>query len=367
MRKYVLFIILICLLGMPSWASAFPAKKVYKKTSGSVVLIVSRSESSGSLVGAGSIVSRSGLVVTNAHVVIDKKTGEPYEQVRVFIKPNTVSGDLRKDLVNKYKARVMTYDVDLDLALVKVKDFYSDTDLIELADPGEIMVGEEVVAIGHPEQGGLWSLTYGRISGQIADQSKIKGKNVFQTDTSVNRGNSGGPLLDKRGYMVGVNTNIARLGEGNLPITGVNFAVKSSVVKRWMKDGGYAIDYGKEPLEGPAMPEPAPVSVEPEKAEPEPKEAAPVKIEPEPVREKPVEVKPVLPKEIPVKVKPVDVKPKVVDEEDPFERMTKAEKGKIESDTILTPKRPITHDDLFTEVEKELEDLMEEMRMKIRR
>ena len=117
-----------------------------------------------------------------------------------------------------------------------------------MADPDEIKIGEEVIAIGHPEQGGLWSLTYGRISGSIENFSDIDGKDVFQTDTSLNRGNSGGPLLDQRGYMVAINSNIARLGSGGLPITGVNFAIKSSVVKKWLSKEGYTIAYGQKPL-----------------------------------------------------------------------------------------------------------------------
>jgi serine protease Do len=260
----------------------------------------------------------------------------------VFIKPDVVTGGLKRDLVNRHGAKVLSYDLDLDLALLRIKDFHADIAAVELADPGEIMVGEEVVAIGHPEQGGLWSLTYGRISGQITDQSGGRGKDVFETDTSVNRGNSGGPLLDGRGYMVGVNTNIARLGKDDLPITGVNFAVKSSVVRRWLGSKGYTVEYGSIPLDESAR---------------GPEAAKPVTV--------PVPAKDKLPEPAPLKDKPAVKVPEP--EEELSLGMERAGEGDIMSDTILTPKRPITHDELFEEVERELEDLMEEMRKKIRR
>src|SRR5206468_6675576 len=89
-------------------------------------------------------------------------------------------------------------------------------------------------AIGHPEHGAKWSLTTGRIGGEWANFEGVTGKDVYQMETSVNRGNSGGPLLDGNGYMVGINTAIARRSEDGLAITGINFALKSSVVRAWI-------------------------------------------------------------------------------------------------------------------------------------
>ena len=103
------------------------------------------------------------------------------------------------------------------------------------------MVGDPVLAIGHPESGGLWSLTSGRIGSIIKNQSGIKGKHVFQTETSLNRGNSGGPLLDGNGDMVGVNTNISRRSSDGLAITGINFAVQSNVLRDWLRMGGISL------------------------------------------------------------------------------------------------------------------------------
>jgi S1-C subfamily serine protease len=64
------------------------------------------------------------------------------------------------------------------------------------------------------------------------------GKHVFQTETGLNRGNSGGPLLDGEGRMVGVNTAIARVAADGLPITSISFSLKSSVAAQWLREQG---------------------------------------------------------------------------------------------------------------------------------
>lgn len=179
-----------------------------------------------SIIGAGSIISRDGLVLTNTHVVIDKSTNKSFPHISIYLKPDKLTGVVKDDLSRRLDAQVLHYSVELDLALLKAKDLHSEINIIELADPSEIKIGEEVIAIGHPEQGGFWSLTYGRISGELSNYQSMPGKDMYQTDTGVNRGNSGGPLLDRREYMVAVNSNIARLSKDGLPITGVNFAIK---------------------------------------------------------------------------------------------------------------------------------------------
>ena len=295
MKRFLLLIAIMTAFHSTSFAGDF-AIEVYQQKAKAVVFIVGRSEGRSSMVGAGSVISTSGIIVTNAHVVIDKRTSEPFSNITVYLKPDKVTGSQKKDLVAPYTASVKAFDIDLDIAIMKIEGLPTDISVIELADPEEVKIGGEVVAIGHPEQGGFWTLTYGRISGEIASQKGIKGKDVYQTDTSVNRGNSGGPLLDKRGYMVGINTNIARLGAGNLPITGVNFALQSIVVKKWLGEQDIMLDYGTKPLYK--------------------------------------------------DLKPVEVK--------------------REGDTILTTKRPYKINDLFKQVENEMENMMEDMRGKIR-
>ena len=133
----------------------------------------------------------------------------------------------------------MAYNLDLDLALVKIVGTEAPLPTIKFADSETVAVGDQVYAIGHPEQGGLWSLTTGIISANWQDYGGIAGKNLFQTDASINRGNSGGPLLDERGRMIGVNSMIARKAKDGLMITDINFSIRSNVVLNWLENVGY--------------------------------------------------------------------------------------------------------------------------------
>ncbi len=138
----------------------------------------------------------------------------------------------------------------------------------------DVGVGEATAAIGHPEHGAKWSLTTGRIGGEWANFEGVTGKDVYQMETSVNRGNSGGPLLDGNGYMVGINTAIARRSEDGLAITGINFAIKSSVVRAWLGQALSQIEAKKSKVSEPPPPPPAVAAAEPPPLEPERKEAA---------------------------------------------------------------------------------------------
>jgi serine protease Do len=102
-----------------------------------------------------------------------------------------------------------------------------------------------VVAIGHQEQGGLWTLTTGVISAEVDNFNCVKGKQVFHTETGLNRGNSGGPLLDGEGWMIGVNTAIARVASDGLPITSIGFSLKSSVARPWLREQGVGFELDK--------------------------------------------------------------------------------------------------------------------------
>ena len=64
--------------------------------------------------------------------------------------------------------------------------------------------------IGHPENGGLWTLTSGRVGSKIRNFQKIQGKHLFQAEASINHGNSGGPLLNLHGQMIGVVSSMYR-------------------------------------------------------------------------------------------------------------------------------------------------------------
>jgi serine protease Do len=214
-------------------------REIYDRDSPAVVMVIGYSNNgqrgSG---GTGSIIQRDGLILTNAHVVIEEHTGKPYPRLTIYLKPDRVSGDAKTDLSRSAKGRVVAFSQSLDLALLKLDGPPGPFPVLELEDSDRIEIGDRVVAIGHPEQGGLWTLTTGTISAQFENFEATKGKSVFQTETGLNRGNSGGPLLDSYGRMVGINTAIARLAPDGMPITSISFSLKSNVAKGWLRDQG---------------------------------------------------------------------------------------------------------------------------------
>ncbi|MFI5362435.1 MAG: S1C family serine protease, partial [Elusimicrobiota bacterium] len=227
----------------------FDPKTIYRAASKSVALILCGADAGAGELGTGSVVDAGRhRILTNAHVVIRDSTHEPWPLVHVYFKPARMTGDAKQDMVNPVDGKVVAFDRALDLALVEVPRLPSDAASLALDDPRGVSVGDRVAAIGHPEQGGLWTLTTGVISTLVADVGGVAGKNAFQTDTSINRGNSGGPLLDARGGIVGVNTSMARKAADGLAITSVNFALRSDVARRWMAAQDETLAYGGAPI-----------------------------------------------------------------------------------------------------------------------
>lgn len=229
---------MLALVGAVSFAPAVQAKEltpreIYKSYAKAVVLVFATDGSAQGSAGTGSIISDDGQIITNAHVVAQE--GKPFKKVFVYLKPDKLVGSMKDDLKHRYKATILDIDPQLDLALLKMDEPPAGLSKIAFVDPEAVEVGEPVVAIGHPETGGLWTLTSGSISSVVKDFQGIEGKDVFQTEASVNRGNSGGPLLNAYGQMVGINTCISRRAADGLAITDINFSLKSSVPVEWMK------------------------------------------------------------------------------------------------------------------------------------
>jgi serine protease Do len=240
-------------VGALLWNSGLYAKElsprdIYEQASPAVVMVMGHADSgrSGSG-GTGSIIQADGLVLTNAHVVIEERTGKPYPRLSVFLKPPRVTGDSRTDLSRMLRARVVTYSTPLDLALLKLESAPAPLPVVAFSESTQGRIGDRVVAIGHPEQGGLWTLTTGVISAEVDNFNGVKGKHVFQTETGLNRGNSGGPLLDSEGHMIAVNTAIARLASDGLPITSISFSLKSNVAAQWLREQGLQRPLPTEP------------------------------------------------------------------------------------------------------------------------
>ncbi len=218
-------------------------KEIYAQHSQAVVLIFATDGRNDGSSGTGSIISEKGLIITNAHVVAKENT--PFSNIFVYLKPNKITGDHSKDLQNRFSAELLKIDYPLDLALLKIKSDRETFPVMQFVNPDDVSIGDSVAAIGHPEQGGLWTLTTGSISSVVANFNSVPGKDVFQTEASFNRGNSGGPLIGETGGMVGVNTCIARKASDGLTITDINFSLKSGVAVQWLSQNGYQFSYMK--------------------------------------------------------------------------------------------------------------------------
>ena len=221
-------------------------REIYEQASPAVVMVMGYADGgrkgSG---GTGSIIQSDGLVLTNAHVAIEEQTGKPFARLSVFLKPARVTGESTSDLSRMVRAKVVAYSQPLDLALLKLDGVTELLPVIDVSESERVRIGDRVVAIGHPEQGGLWTLTTGVISAEVDNFNGVKGKQVFQTETGLNRGNSGGPLLDGEGRMIGVNTAIARVAADGLPITSISFSLKSSVATQWLREQGVGTRAGR--------------------------------------------------------------------------------------------------------------------------
>jgi putative serine protease PepD len=204
--------------GAPASAPAPGPALVGAKQTGDVAAIyaaarnsvVSIKTSSGS--GTGFVVDKDGTIVTNAHVV----GSESSVQVQ-FADDETVTGQVRG------------VDRSSDLAVVKVSTGRSLKPLA-LADSSAVRTGQLAVAIGSPF-GLSQTTTAGIVSGtgrHIEAPDGFQIDSVIQTDAPINPGNSGGPLLDAKGRVIGVNSQIASQSGGSV---GIGFAVPSNTVR----------------------------------------------------------------------------------------------------------------------------------------
>ena len=169
--------------------------------------------------GSGVIISADGYIVTNNHV-IDKA-----DQVYITLDDN-----------RKYTAKVVGVDLDTDLALLKIE--VNKLSYLTFGNSEKLEVGEWVLAVGNPFN--LTStVTKGIVSAKArrADLHKlgsgIKIEAFIQTDAAVNKGNSGGALVNLKGELVGINTAIST---PNGSFAGYSFAIPSSIVQRVVGD-----------------------------------------------------------------------------------------------------------------------------------
>ena len=207
-------------------------KEIYQKTAPAVVMVYGTDGKIGST-GTGSIIEKSGLILTNTHVI--SNGGKLWDQQFVFLKPAKLTGNNKTDLKQGFQVKVIATNPTYDLAILQMIDPPDDLPTLPLSNLKNVGIGEPTIAIGHPSGGALWSLTTGRLSASFLDYGDVKGWGVYQTETSLNPGNSGGPLLDGAGNIIGINTFIIRKNAGGLALTGLNFAVMSTTATDWLK------------------------------------------------------------------------------------------------------------------------------------
>jgi len=173
--------------------------------------------------GSGFFITESGVVVTNRHVVEGSQTasittsqGETISSEAIFVHPGN------------------------DLALIKVKA--GQYPFLRLADPSSTNVGSDVIAIGSPGLPGGNTLLVNTVTKGVVSAFRKSDSfgMLLQTDVNINHGNSGGPLLNTNGEVVGVNT----LGYREGGATGLNFAIFSSELLKMLKEHfNYSPDY----------------------------------------------------------------------------------------------------------------------------
>ena len=199
--------------------------QIYQQDAAGVVSIKAVT-SEGEDAGTGIVLNDEGLILTNDHVIVGASS------IAVYPSGSSQSG---------HAATLVGEDANSDLALIRVDPSGLGLKPLTLASSSSVQVGDAVYAIGNP-YGLSETFTKGIVSAlgrEIAapDGAKISG--AIQTDAALNPGNSGGPLLDEQGRVIGVNSQIASDAakvEGSQPgSTGVGFAISSNTVAQAVK------------------------------------------------------------------------------------------------------------------------------------
>lgn len=210
-----------------SSTEALSIPEIVNKVKPAVVAISTKIQSpfgEGEGLGTGFIFSEDGYILTNYHVISSS------DQISIMFSDNTTA-----------KAKIVNYDKNLDLAVIKIQGDVKVPGIVELGDSSTLQVGESVVAIGNPLGKELSNtVTSGIVS---AVNRKIKAEDnteqtYLQTDAAINSGNSGGPLLNAYGQVIGINSAKISGGEssGNASVEGIGFAIPINVAKDKISD-----------------------------------------------------------------------------------------------------------------------------------
>jgi S1-C subfamily serine protease len=218
----------------PLDGTGFDASEIYRKRASGVVTIFAlfggEQEVGAAAQGSGFLVSEDGYVLTNSHVITTAGEGEATEPPEAA---GTVYVEFRDG--ERVPAEVVGWDVYDDVGLLKVDPDDHPVNPVPLGDSADVVVGEPVAAIGSPF-GQESSLSVGVVSATERSISSLTSRynlvDAIQTDAPINRGNSGGPMFDARGRVIGINAQI-RSESGTAE--GVGFAVPINAARRSME------------------------------------------------------------------------------------------------------------------------------------
>ena len=187
--------------------------------------------SSATATGTGVVITTNGYIVTNAHVIYDTEYNAGLA--------NSISVIVNEE--DRYDAEVIGYDTDYDLAVLKINA--NDLTAAEFGKSDELSLGQDVIAIGNPLGFELMNtVTSGIVSG-LNRQITINEKSMtlIQTDAAINSGNSGGPLINKNGQVIGINSSKMSASYSEASIEGIGFAIPSDEASRIVED---IMEYG---------------------------------------------------------------------------------------------------------------------------
>ncbi|MDP9231169.1 MAG: trypsin-like peptidase domain-containing protein, partial [Actinomycetota bacterium] len=215
----------------PLTGNGFDPKAIYARRSPGVVTIVAvygtDPATAQKALGSGFVVSPKGYIVTNSHVITtagDGSVAQPADRVYVEFQDH-----------DRVEAKIVGWDVFDDVGLIRVAASAHPLAPVPLGDSASVTVGEPVAAIGSPF-GNENSLAVGVVSATKRSVSSLTSEfnlvDAIQTDAPINHGNSGGPLFDARGRVIGITAQI-RSTSGSAE--GVGFAVAINSVKRSMQ------------------------------------------------------------------------------------------------------------------------------------
>jgi 2-alkenal reductase len=213
---------------LPLTGNGFEPARIYQARSSGVLTVESSFESAERHAqGSGFVVSEKGYVLTSAHVITNAvESGRPRGADRVYV--GFKDGD-------RVPARIVGWDVYDDVGVLRVDPDAHDLSPVPLGDSSRVVVGEPVAAMGSPF-GNQDSLAVGVVSATgrsiEALTSRYLVTDAIQTDAPITHGNSGGPLFDARGRVIGISAQIrSQSGQAE----GVGFAIPINAAKRSMR------------------------------------------------------------------------------------------------------------------------------------